>query len=189
MARWRGKVQLNIGFCLVRYPSPWSSSMARVPTALKTHKLSNSQSHSQSDSHLNIQTLTLTNIQTLTLKVSEKKRKREKKKLSLSPTSTAEDSRQRQLLVSSLSLFLHSVAVWGYRGFHFQALHSDPRYPLSLSLSRSLNAVVWSSLLLFVLLITNGCNFMKKKIPLKVGVCKFCIFMHKLILGFDPGIN
>ena len=49
MARWRGKVQLNIGFCLVRYPSPWSSSMARVPTALKTHKLSNSQSHSQSD--------------------------------------------------------------------------------------------------------------------------------------------
>ena len=167
--------------------------MARVPTALKAHKLSNSQSHSQSDLHLNIQTLTLTNIQTLTLKVSEKKKEKEKKKkklsLSLSLTSAAEDSRRRQLLVSSLSLFLHSIAVWGCRGFHFQALHSDPRYPFSLSLSRSLNAVVWSSLLLFVLLITNGCNFMKKKIPLKVGVCKFCIFMHKLILGFHPGIN
>ena len=61
-----------------------------------------------------------------------------------------------------------------------------------LSLSLSLNAVVSSSLLLFVLLITNGCNFMKKKIPLFlkwVCVCKFCIFMHKLILGFDPVIN
>ena len=42
--------------------------MAQVPTALKTHKLSNSQSHSQSDLHLNIQTLTL--------KVSEKKEKK-----------------------------------------------------------------------------------------------------------------
>ena len=48
-------------------------------------------------------------------------------------SSVAEDSR------------LHSIAVWGYRGFHFQAIHSDPQYSLSLSLSfsPSLNAVVW----------------------------------------------
>ena len=152
--------------------------MARVPTAL------NAQTFKLSISLSVFQTLTNTHSQGFW----KKKEKQKKKKLSLSLTSAAEDSRRRQLLVSSAAaLSLIGGSSRRQRLSPFTPIHGT--LFLSLSLSRSLNAVVWSSLLLFVLLITNGCNFMKKKIPLKAGVCKFCIFMHKLILGFHPGIN
>ena len=83
-----------------------------------THKLSNSQSHSQS----------FKLSQTLTLKVSEKKEKEEKKNSHSHSHLYRQqgDSRRRQLLVSS-------AAVEAEEAF---TLHSDPRYPLFLSLSR-----------------------------------------------------
>ena len=118
-------------------------AQARVPLGFQQHL-----------KHTNFQTLnfTLSLPITWTYKPHSQRfwtKNKEKKKNSHSHSHL--HHRQRtfvggDLWVSSLSLFLHSIAVWGYRGFHFQALHSAPRYSLSLSLS--LNAVVWSSLLL-----------------------------------------
>ena len=111
--------------------------MTRVPTALKTHKLSNSQSYSQSDLHLNIQTLTLTNIQTLTLKVSEKKRKREKKKtLTLTYIGGRGLSSAAALSLISLTVFALNRSVRLQRlSFPSPSLRSTvPFFSLSLSI-------------------------------------------------------
>ena len=159
---------------------------ARVPLGFQQHL-----------KHTNFQTLDLT----LSLPITwtykphsqcfwtKKKRKKKKLSLLLSLTSAAEDFRRRRpLSLISLTVFAlnHSVRLQRL-SFPSPSLRSKV---LSLSLSLSIVKRCCLELITaFVLLITNDCNFMKKKIPLKVGVCKFCIFMHKLILGFDPGIN
>ena len=108
-------------------------------------------------------------------------------------SSAAEDSR------------LHSIAVWGYRGFHFQALHFDPRYPLSLSLSlslsRLLNAVVWikKNYNFFVLRVLifyvdiknerkhNGFLFLELSLELTHGQRLSC-FWNPLVLQYLPHV-